>query len=53
MTDGSVKAWKTSPPREDPNSPTPPAEYTGIMEKGGSGTPYDIDPYFRVDGRKP
>ena len=53
MTDGSVKTWRTSPPRENPNGPTPPAEYTGIMDKGGSGTPYDIDPYFRRDGRKP
>ena len=53
MTDGSVKTWKTSPPRENPSGATPPAEYTGIMDKGGSGTPYDRDPFCRRDGRKP
>lgn len=53
MVDGHVRSVKVSPPRETPTSPTPAAEFTGIMEKGGSGTPYDPDPWFRLDGRKP
>lgn len=54
MVDGHVQSFKCAPPNPSwDRQPTGGNVYTGLMEKGGSGTNYDDDPWFRLDGRKP
>ncbi len=48
MVDGHVVSMKCA----EPGTPAGSAYY-GLMEKGGNGTPYDSDPWFRLDGKKP
>ncbi len=48
MVDGHVVSMKCGEPESSAST-----AYFGRMEKGGSGTPYDADPWFRLDGKKP
>jgi len=48
MLDGHVRTFRTALPKSNVAT-----AYFGIMDKGGGATAYDIDPWWRLDGKKP
>jgi len=48
FADYHVQSYKLADPENPGSNP-----YYSLMDKGGSGTQYDEDPWFRLDGKKP
>jgi prepilin-type N-terminal cleavage/methylation domain-containing protein/prepilin-type processing-associated H-X9-DG protein len=48
FVDGHLQSFKCAEPETSAAG-----AYYGLMERGGTGTPYDRDPWFRTWGKKP